>query len=199
MVVIGLGNPGPAYAGTRHNIGFMVADSLALRLGISFRKPLFRPFLYAHGAWNGEGPSAAIHLVKPLTFMNRSGRAVRGALRKAGGKPEAMVVVCDTLDLPAGAVRLKRGGSSAGHRGLSSIIEHLGSEHFLRLYVGTGRPEEKSEVVDFVLSPFNADESHLIDEAVSRACSALLSLTERRPEEIMNELNRKRDGTDFGR
>lgn len=197
MVVIGLGNPGPAYARTRHNIGFMVADSLAARLGLSFRKPLFRRYLYAGGGPAGGSSSAPIHLVKPLTFMNRSGQVVKSALRRAGEMPDLMVVVCDTLDLPAGTVRLKRGGSTAGHRGLRSMVEHLGTELFLRLYVGIGRPEKKSEVVDFVLAPFTDSELPLIDTAVSRACGALLSLSERRPEEIMNELNRKRDGADF--
>lgn len=192
MVVIGLGNPGPAYARTRHNVGFIVADSLASHLGLSFRKPLFCSYLYAPGAAAGGAAGSVIHLVKPLTFMNRSGKAARVALRRAGESPESMVAVCDTLDLPAGAVRLKRGGSSAGHRGLSSIIEYLGSEQFLRLYVGIGRPEEKSQVVEFVLSAFTEEELPLIDTAVSRARDALLSLSARGPEEIMNELNRRR-------
>ncbi len=191
MVLIGLGNPGSRYARTRHNVGFLVADEIALRLGTRFRKFFLRGYLYAHGRSGELGSDTFIHIVKPVTLMNRSGTIVPGLLRRFRLDPESMVVVCDTLDLPIGRVRLKRGGSSAGHRGLSSIIQELGSETFMRLLIGIGRPPSKSAVIDFVLGDFSDAESEILEPTVKRAADAIMSLTTRSAEEVMNELNRK--------
>ncbi|HUX14634.1 MAG TPA: aminoacyl-tRNA hydrolase [Spirochaetia bacterium] len=191
MLVIGLGNPGSQYARTRHNVGFFVADETVLRLGVRFRKSLLRGYLHAHAKSDYPESTTHFYVVKPVTFMNRSGRVVPGLLKRLRHESESMLVVCDTLDLPIGVTRLKRGGSSAGHRGLSSIIEELGSESFLRLMIGIGRPPEKSNVVDFVLGDFSDAELTMIGPSVRRAADAIMSLANRSVEEVMNELNRR--------
>ncbi|WP_455381084.1 aminoacyl-tRNA hydrolase [Salinispira pacifica] len=192
MVLLGLGNPGPQYARTRHNVGFMVIDRVAELLGVSLRKSLFRRYLYAHATQAGPAASRVhYYLAEPLTYMNRSGEIVPALLRRTGEGDDSLVVVCDTLDLPVGVVRLKRGGASAGHRGLSSIMEALGSGDFMRLYVGIDRPSSRAEVIEYVLSPFDDRAADAVDDAVRRGAEALLSIPERGVEDVMNELNRR--------
>jgi PTH1 family peptidyl-tRNA hydrolase len=185
--VVGLGNPGERYAGTRHNVGFMVVDALAERLGVSFRKKLFHSYLIGKGAHAGT----PLYLLKPLTFMNDSGRAVRDALRETGGSPEELAVVCDSLDLSPGSMRFKLKGSSAGQKGLQSIITALGTDGFMRLVIGIGRPTHKGQVVGHVLSAPRGDEEDLISQAVERAAKAVLLLVSEGPTRVMNECNRR--------
>ena len=184
---MGLGNPGPRFEGTRHNVGFAVVEKTAARLDVSLRKPLFARYRFARTASSSEDP---LVLAEPLTYMNRSGDALPGLLRRAGVEPEAAVVVCDNLDLPAGRLRMKRGGGTAGHRGLASIVDTLGHGNFLRLYIGIGRPED-GDVVAHVLGAPPAGEAGLYDEATSRAVDAVLALRREPPEQVMNELNRR--------
>jgi PTH1 family peptidyl-tRNA hydrolase len=122
--------------------------------------------------------------------MNRSGDVLPGILRRAGLEPDAAVVACDNLDLPAGRLRMKRGGGTAGHRGLASIVDALGHGNFLRLYIGIGRPEE-GDVVAHVLGVPPEAERVLYDPAISRAADAVLALRREPPEQVMNELNRR--------
>lgn len=166
LLVAGLGNPGREYARTRHNVGFMVADELARRHGGSFR-----------GKFSGEVAEVRLDerrvaLLKPQTYMNVSGRPVGAALRFFKLPAEQLLVVHDEVDLELGRLQARAGGGLAGHNGLRSVGEHLGTQDFLRLRVGVGRPErgDPRPVADWVLSPFDA----LVDvEAlVARAADA---------------------------
>ena len=186
-MVVGLGNPGERYAGTRHNVGFMVVDALARQLGVSFKKKLFHSYSVGKAA-HGQ---STLYLVKPLTFMNDSGRAVRDALRDSGSSVSELVVVCDTLDLSPGGLRFKPKGSSAGQKGLQSIINALGTEEIMRLFVGIGRPDYKGQVVAHVLSAPRHSEEEQITEAVENAARAVLVLAVEGPARVMNVFNRK--------
>jgi peptidyl-tRNA hydrolase, PTH1 family len=186
-VVVGLGNPGERYAGTRHNVGYMAVDVLAGRLGVSFKKKLFHSYSIGKGAHAG----APLYLVKPLTFMNDSGRAVREVLRETGAGLPDLCVICDSLDLSPGNVRFKPRGSSAGQKGLASIIRSLGSEEFARIVIGIGRPDHKGQVVAHVLTAPKSGEERSIDEAVERAADAVLTLLSEGPSAVMNKVNKK--------
>ena len=186
-MVVGLGNPGERYAGTRHNVGFMVVDALARQLGVSFKKKMFHSYSVGKATHGAE----TLYLVKPLTFMNDSGRAVREALRDTNCSVSDLVVVCDTLDLSPGTLRFKPRGSSAGQKGLQSIITALGTDDFPRIVLGIGRPAHKGEVVAHVLTvPKKADEEAM-REAVEKAAEAVLSFVTDGPAKVMNEVNRR--------
>jgi PTH1 family peptidyl-tRNA hydrolase len=169
-VVVGLGNPGPEYHDTRHNIGQRVLDQLASTL----RRPWRRegPAMVARGQWRG----APIELVKPSTFMNLSGPAVAAALRRAAAGPAHLIVVYDDIDLPLGTVRIRMKGGSGGHNGMRSIIETLGTEDFRRVKLGIGRPPSKAEVPDHVLAPFDPEELTAVETAVAAAADRVLAL-----------------------
>jgi PTH1 family peptidyl-tRNA hydrolase len=186
-VVFGLGNPGDRYAGTRHNVGFRVVDALAARLGVAFKKKLFHSYMVGKGAHEGGG----LYLVKPLTFMNNSGRAVREALRETGSATTDMLVVCDSLDLSPGNLRFKLKGSSGGQKGLQSIIQSVGTEDFMRLTVGIGRPAYKGQVIAHVLGAPRRGEEELIEEAIERAADAVLLLLSAGAARVMNEVNKR--------
>jgi PTH1 family peptidyl-tRNA hydrolase len=185
--VFGLGNPGERYAHTRHTVGFQVADELAGRLGVQARRRLFRSYVIAKGRHAGR----PVALVKPLTFMNDSGRVVREALRETGGGVPDVLVVCDSLDLPPGSVRFRLRGSAGGHKGLLSIGHHLGTDDYMRLLVGIGRPAHKGQVVEYVLGEPRGDEGPLVAAAVQRAADAVLLLAAEGPSRVMNEYNRR--------
>ena len=162
-------------------------DALAQRLGVALRKPFLKPYAFARARAGG----AELALIKPLTFMNRSGQVFPEILSRVGADLSQLVVVCDTLDLPPGQCRLRRKGSSAGHRGLESIIDALGREDFMRLYVGIGHPGSSEEVVSYVLSAPPPHEAELLDAAVARAADAILALLVEDLEKVMNGLNQK--------
>ena len=187
-----MGNPGSRYAETRHNIGFRAVDLLAANIGIKPRKPLFQAYEICV-ATNINGFAA---LIKPLSFMNNSGASLPRILRKLNCTPEQVLVVCDTLDLPSGVCRLKRGGKDAGHNGLKSIMYSLGTGDFARLYIGIGRPDTAVEVVDWVLGVPDTEERELLDEAIIRSAQAVELLLNHTLEYVMNELNKKPDKTD---
>jgi peptidyl-tRNA hydrolase, PTH1 family len=186
-VVVGLGNPGERYSGTRHNVGFIVVDALASRLGVHFKKKLFHSYFVGKGLHSGT----ALYLVKPLTYMNDSGRAVREAMRETGGDPSQLLVICDSLDLSPGNVRFKLKGSSAGQKGLESIIRAIGTQEFMRMALGIGRPDRKGKVIGHVLGAPTKEEEELIDAAVERAAQAVLMLVSDGPTRVMNDLNRR--------
>jgi PTH1 family peptidyl-tRNA hydrolase len=186
LLVVGLGNPGPRFDGTRHNVGFAVVEALAERLQLRLRKQLFARYR----ATRIERRKDGLALAEPLTYMNNSGQVFPSLLRRFRVTSEELLVVCDNLDLPPGRVRLKRGGGTAGHNGLSSIVKALGHGDFMRLYVGVGRPESGG-VVEHVLGRPLEGEQKLYDEAVSRGADAVISLRERGLDQVMNEINRR--------
>ncbi len=157
--VVGLGNPGPEYALTRHNLGFMVVDLLAQRWGARWRPG-------RGDYWEAEGEAL---LVKPTTFMNLSGIAVRQLAERYGLEPEEILVIVDDVNLPFGRLRLRTKGSSGGHRGLESIIFHLGTENFPRLRVGIGPKPEGLSLADFVLSEFTEEERKNLPKVLEAA------------------------------
>jgi PTH1 family peptidyl-tRNA hydrolase len=166
-LVSGLGNPGASYAFSRHNAGFMVVDRLAARCGLVFEK-YGRIALVGRGSFGGCRGT----LLKPLTFMNRSGLAVGDFMDRFGVAPERNLVVSDEFALPLGTIRFRRSGSAGGHKGLCSIIRTLGTEEFPRLRVGIGPLPEGREAADFVLEPFTRSERVLLDEVLTRAAEA---------------------------
>ena len=170
VVVVGLGNPGPEYRDTRHNVGQRVVDLLARMLKRAWRRE-GQAFL-AQGQWRGE----PFYLVKPVAFMNVCGPTVARALRGVGGGPADLILVYDDIDLPLGTVRVRMKGSAGGHNGVRSVIETLGTAELRRVKVGIGRPDHKSQVPDHVLAPFEADELPVVDTAVAAAAERVLSL-----------------------
>lgn len=152
---------------------------------MSLKKPFFRPYLAAE-TLRGED---SLHLVKPLTYMNRSGEILPALLRRALPEETVLIVVTDNMDLPPGRVRMKPRGSSAGHNGIKSLMAHWGSGEFYRLYVGVGRPAPGNSVVDHVLGTFPEKERNLVDQAVKTCSASLLSLGSRPLEQVLNEIN----------
>ena len=167
-LIIGLGNPGAGYRHNRHNIGFMLVDRVAERLGVKFSRLESKALLT-----KGEHHGRRVVLAKPQTFMNLSGQAVGRLSRAHHIPPERILVVYDDLDLPLGRLRLRREGSSGGHKGMRSIIESLGTQAFPRLRVGIDRPLSGGDPVDYVLQPFAKDEQALVAETVARAVAAV--------------------------
>jgi PTH1 family peptidyl-tRNA hydrolase len=182
-LIVGLGNPGPEYARTRHNVGFMVVDELSRRHRIPIRSS-------QHGARVGEGEVAGepIALVKPLTYMNVSGRAVGPLLQRHSLPPANLLVVYDDADLPLGKIRLRARGSAGGHGGLKSIIGTIGSSEFPRLRIGIGRAG-KGDLVDHVLGGFRHHERATVDNAIQRAADAIEHLLTHGIESAMNHFN----------
>ena len=167
MLLVGLGNPGSKYDGTRHNVGFMALDRLAATGGGNFRA---NTKLHGELADIGQG-DRRLRLLKPQTYMNDSGRAVRASLDWFGWNPEQLLVIVDDMDLPLGRLRLRASGGAGGHNGLRSTIAHLGGETFDRLRIGIGAPgsnseERKERTVGHVLGSFGAAERSLLDQVL---------------------------------
>jgi len=183
-LVVGLGNPGPDYQATRHNAGFWFLDSWAGILGLSFRKAWFRPFLFAETSLEGN----RLILVKPLTFMNLSGRAVRAILDFYKLPLDQVLVVCDDFNLPLAKLRARAKGSHGGQNGLRNIQEQLGSDAYARLRIGVGQPGV-GEAIDFVLSRFKPGERAAAEEAVASAAQGALLWAREGIEACMNRVN----------
>ena len=166
LLFVGLGNPGKEYDGTRHNIGFEAADALARASSASDFKEKFSG-VWTKGRLGGED----IVILKPMTFMNLSGQSVQPAAAFFKVTPGEIVVLHDELDLPFGDVRLKKGGGHAGHNGLRSMIERLGTPDFARVRLGIGRPPAgfRGEVADYVLSRFDGIERVTVGDVITRA------------------------------
>lgn len=187
MLLIGLGNPGKRYAGSRHNAGFQVIDQVSRIISIPLRKSLIKPYSLGKGAVKG----VPVTLVKPYTYMNKSGLIIPAILSRTKESVSNLIVICDNLDLPPGTCRLKKGGSSGGQKGLESIIQVLGTTQFVRLFIGIGRPEKPNDVIDHVLSTPAGEERELIEDSVLKAALALIKLLDNDITKVMNELNRK--------
>lgn len=182
-VVVGLGNPGEKYADTRHNVGFWVVDRLAKKLGVAWKHE--QDAFTAAGQWS----DVRVLLVKPQTYMNRSGEAV-GRIQEAYGlAPEAFFIVYDDLALAPGTLRVRAKGSSGGHNGIKSIIHYLGTESFPRLRVGIGSVPDGVPSVEYVLAPPTQVEFSLIDQAVDAGVDASLSWIEDGIERTMSRFN----------
>ncbi len=179
------------YEGSRHNVGYAVVDRLAARLRLRWKRPVWRRYAVAHAA----AGAAPLYLVKPLTYMNASGEILAAVLRHANARLPEVVVVCDSLDLPAGQCRLRARGSAGGQKGLESLIRHAGTTEIVRLVIGIGRPDSREDIVPWVLSRPGPDEAAALDRAVNQAADALLRLRDEGAERVMNEINRKAAGT----
>ena len=173
LLVAGLGNPGREYERTRHNVGWLVADELARRHGGSFRSK------FSGRVAEVRVGDRRLALLKPETYMNESGRSVGAAARFYKVPPERTLLVHDDVDLEEGRLQVRLGGGLAGHNGLRSIAQHFGTNDFLRLRIGVGRPErgDRRPVADYVLSPF--DPSFDVEELVARAADAVEALAAR--------------------
>lgn len=173
-LVVGLGNPGPRYAETRHNVGFRVVETLAARAQVQFRAHRSRADVTEVGP--GRLVDSRLVLAKPRSFMNVSGGPVAGVLRYYGVLVTDLVVVHDELDLPLGVVRLKRGGGEGGHNGLRSVTQSLGGRDYLRARFGVGRPPGRMDPADYVLRPFSSTERQERDVAVELCADAVLAV-----------------------
>lgn len=184
-LIVGLGNPGPDYAATRHNVGFWFVDALAAAHGGSFR---------LEGKFHGELcrlalGGADLRLLKPATYMNRSGQSVAAVSRYFDIRPESILVAHDELDLPVGKVRLKQGGGHAGHNGLRDSIAVLGSADFWRLRIGIDHPGERGQVIGYVLGRPSQDDAAAIREALDQARGISADLLAGRYQAAMNHLH----------
>jgi PTH1 family peptidyl-tRNA hydrolase len=184
-LVVGLGNPGERYRRTRHNVGFMVADVLAHRAQVTGGS-------VQADAWTAETSLAGVPvlLVKPLTFMNRSGLAVEQLMRGHQAKPSEMLVVVDDIALSLGVLRLRERGGHGGHNGLRSIIESLDTDDFPRLRVGVRRGEVGEDLADYVLADFADEDVLVVHEAVGRAADAIECVLSEGIVAAMNRFNR---------
>ena len=194
VLIAGLGNPGASYLFTRHNAGFMVIDRLSMRAGIDSEEGGRRGsnFLYGRGTVGGE----EVVLMKPLTFMNRSGGAVAPLLSDLGLDAASLIVVCDDCDLPFGKLRVRKSGGAGGQKGIGSIIEQLGSKDFARVKMGVGRPggdgsdgDYDEDLSEYVLSPFSKEQRRDLGEFVERGAAAVEAIISDGVEKAMNLYN----------
>jgi PTH1 family peptidyl-tRNA hydrolase len=182
--VVGLGNPGREYELSWHNVGFRVVDEIAKRSGVSIRRRNFRALTVETRIDRAE-----VLLMKPETYMNRSGDAVASACEFHAIAPERVIVAYDDVDLPFGRLRLRRGGRSAGHRGIESISASSVGSDFLRVRLGIGRPEADTDLASFVLSPVPLSQEPDLVELVARAADATEAIVARGVEAAMQEFN----------
>lgn len=182
-VIAGLGNPGPEYAHTRHNVGFDLVDELAKVHGIKIDRAKHRARLGV-GSIDGVG----VVLVKPMTYMNISGQSLAPILREYSIKPDHLVVIADDLDFQVGKVKMRPKGGSAGHNGHKSIIHSLGTDEYPRIRVGINS-DRRNETVDFVLSRFHPEERVDIDRAIKRAIKGIETLVQDGVERALNVIN----------
>ena len=184
-IVVGLGNPGGQYEHTRHNVGFDAADELAERCRVPLQRLKFRA-LTNTVTLGGQ----KVLLMKPVTYMNLSGEAVREAAAFYKVPPEHILVLSDEVALPPGKLRVRKGGSAGGHNGLKNIIAHLGSDQFPRIRLGVGqKPHPDYDMADWVLGKPQGEDKKAVEAAVVRAADAVECLLAKGPEEAMNRFN----------
>ncbi len=183
-IIVGLGNPGPRYAETRHNVGWRALDLLARQLGVPVNERRPKAVLGA-----GRFAGKRVVLAKPRTYMNNSGEAVEYLLARFGGGPPNLLVVYDEMALPVGRIRLRAAGSDAGHNGIRSIIRAVGGVGFPRLRIGIGGPPPGVEPRDYVLGKFSDNEAEAIAGAVERAAAAVRCVLEENINTAMNRFN----------
>lgn len=183
-LIVGLGNPGSRYRGTRHNVGFEVVDELARRHDLVFESSPAAALMARE-----RGPDARIMLAKPCTFMNLSGGAVGELVRYYRFALDDVLVVADDVNLPLGRLRARRGGSAGGHNGLQSVIELLGTDRFARLRVGVDRGDQRRDLASHVLAGFEAAELETIREAIAEAGDAVEVFAASGIDVMMNRFN----------
>jgi PTH1 family peptidyl-tRNA hydrolase len=183
FLILGLGNPGPRYELTRHNAGFWVADNLADKYNIRLDSHKYFS-LYGKGELDG----LEVVIAKPMTYMNESGKAARSLLSAFNISPDRMLVIHDDIDLPLGKIKKKFNGGDGGQRGIRSTIQSIRTGEFARVRVGIGRPEDKDDIVDYVLSPFAEEDSGLINETIEQAMRTV--------EAALQELNKRSKSTE---
>lgn len=171
-LIVALGNPGERYARTRHNVGWMVLDAFAAKHRLDLNKNGFQG-VYGELKWDSPAGPEKVFLLKPLTFMNLSGKSAAPAAHFYKIPPSDILVLYDDLDLPPGKLRLREKGGAGGHNGMKSLIQELGTQEFPRLRVGIGRPAPGWEVVDWVLAPFGPDDAASIAQVTPRAIEAV--------------------------
>ncbi len=192
ILIAGLGNPGDGYRHTRHNVGFETVDKLAYDFNIAVKKRRFRSVL-------GEGKLAGkqVLLLKPQTYMNLSGEAVRAAVQFYKLPPSDLIVICDDVNLPAGEVRVRERGSSGGQKGMQNIIENLGTDEFTRVRIGIGAKPVGWDLADYVLSRFKTEEWEEMIASITKAGDAVEACLKEGTAAAMNRFNRvKRGGND---
>lgn len=183
-VLVGLGNPGTRFDNTRHNVGFMAMDVIARQIKVPINREKYDGFI-GEGSWRGE----KVLLLKPMTFMNRSGLSLAKALRNANCETGDVLVLTDDVNLPLGKLRLRISGSAGGHNGLKSIIESLGTLDFPRLRMGVGESVSAAVLSDHVLGKFRPDERDAVDTMIERAAQAALAFVTDGIERAMNTFN----------
>ncbi len=189
-LLVGLGNPGSKYAGTRHNIGFLALEKLAAKEKITFKSA---KKIHGQLAELGFGKNA-IRLVMPNTYMNESGRSIRAAMDWFGLNTNQILVIVDDMDLQLGRLRLRTQGSSGGHNGLRSIINHLGTQNFCRLRIGIGAPncnaeERKALTIPYVLGAFTSKELPIVDDVINKVITGVDLIQQLGVERAGNQLN----------
>ena len=185
-LIAGLGNPKRVHKGTRHNIGFMVIDRCGRDLGLSVKKRRFKSRI----AWT-KMDGKDVLLVRPLSYMNRSGEAIKAFVDHYGFEIERVLIIHDDLDLPVGRVKIVRQGGVAGHKGVLSIAELLGSANFPRIKVGIGRPLQEEIIEEYVLKPFYTEQAEVIDRVIEAAVAACGLFVKEGVESAMNTFNCK--------
>jgi PTH1 family peptidyl-tRNA hydrolase len=183
FLILGLGNPGPRYDLTRHNAGFLALDNLADRYKIKLTQHKYRS-LYGKGEIEG----LPVILAKPMTYMNESGKAVKALLSAFNLSPEQILVTHDDIDLPLGKIKTKLKGGDGGQLGVRSTIETLRTREFYRVRIGVDRPEDREDIVDYVLSPFTEEESGLLNDVMNKAVQTI--------EAALTELNKQNNPTE---
>jgi len=182
-LIVGLGNPGPRYKGTRHNVGFEVVDELARRASIAFESAPAEALI---AKW--RRPDDVVFLVKPLTFMNLSGQAIGELLRYFKIEAPDLLVIVDEVQLPLARLRARMRGSAGGHNGLKSVIAHVGEE-FSRLRIGVGRGDSRRDMADHVLAKFDKDEAAEVERMIARAADAAETFITSGIAAVMNQYN----------
>nr|WP_287127611.1 aminoacyl-tRNA hydrolase [Candidatus Cyanaurora vandensis] len=181
--MVGLGNPGTQYDYTRHNIGFVVLDQLAQHWRLTFKEER------RYQGWWAVRTSPKVYLLKPQTYMNRSGQSVRAALDWLKLPPTQLLVIYDDMALPVGRLRLRKEGSAGGHNGIKSLIEHLGTQQFPRLRLGIDQPPTGQETVDYVLGRFSPLQKKVLPLVVDAATAAVELALNRDLDQAMNTYN----------
>lgn len=182
-LIVGLGNPGLGYRNTRHNIGWKAVDRFAKMLGVRIKKT-------ACGAKiiRTEGFGAKLILAKPLSFMNLSGKPVKCLMSANEVTPDKIIIICDDLDLPVGAIRIRKKGSSGGQKGIGSIINEIGTSDFLRIKIGIGRPDN-GDIVDYVLKNPNRDDEKTLKDMVNKVSESIVTIIESGFQTAANNFN----------